>query len=93
VWAFELTQLESEIRARLAAAVGELAPARIRFAAGRIPETGSDLEPAAKKSEPKVSAEHFAEGERVASVIADPHLREAVAKAVAVSLADARNAR
>jgi hypothetical protein len=92
VWAFELTQLESEIRTRLTAAVGELAPARIRFAVGRIPETGSDPEPEAKRSEPKVSAEQFAEGERVASGIADPHLREAVAKAVAASLADARKA-
>ena len=93
VWAFELTQLEGEIRARLATAVGELAPARIRFAVGRIPETGSDPAPEAKTSEPKVSAEHFAEGERVASSIEDPRLREAVAKAVAASLAAARNAR
>ena len=92
VWAFELTQLEGEIRARLAAAVGELAPAHIRFAVGRIPETGSDPETEAKKSGSKVSAEHFAEGERVASAIAAPGLREAVAKAVAASLADARKA-
>ena len=92
VWAFELTQLEGEIHTRLADVVGELAPARLRFAIGRLPETGLDPEPDAKKSAPKVSAEHFAEGERVASAIADPGLREAVAKAVAASLADARKA-
>ena len=90
VWAFELTQLEQEIRARLTAALGELAPARIRFAVGHIPETGSDPETEVKRSAPKVTREQFAEGERVASSIADPHLREAVAKAVAASLADAR---
>ena len=93
VWAFELTQLEQEIRARLTAALGELAPARIRFAVGHIPETGSDPETEVKKSAPKVTGEQFAEGERVASSIADPHLREAVAQAVAASLADARNSR
>jgi hypothetical protein len=92
VWAFELTQLEAEIRARLAEAVGELAPARLRFAVGRIPETGVESEPDANKSAPRVRAEHVAEGERVASAIADPGLREAVVKAVAASLASARKA-
>jgi hypothetical protein len=93
VWAFELTQLEQEIRARLAAAVGDLAPARIRFAVGHIPETGSDPETEVKKNAPEVNAEHVAEGERVASAIADRDLRKVVAKAVAASLADARKAR
>jgi hypothetical protein len=93
VWAFELTQLEGEIRRRLVTALGETAPARIRFAVGRIPETGSDPDAEAKKSAPKVSAAHSAEGERVASSIEDPCLREAVARAIAASLADARNAR
>ena len=93
VWAFELTQLEPEIRARLTAALGETAPASIRFAVGRIPESGSDPDQEAKRSAPKVTPEQFAEGERVASSITDRELREAVAKAVAASLADARNAR
>jgi hypothetical protein len=92
VWAFELAQLEGEIRGRLEAALGEDAPARIRFAVGPIPESGSDPDSEVKKSAPKVSAAHFAEGERVASSIDDPRLREAVAKAIAASLADARNA-
>jgi hypothetical protein len=93
VWAFELTQLEGEIRTRLEEALGENAPARLRFTVGHIPETGSGPEPEAKKSAPKASAAHVSEGERVASSIEDPGLREAVARAVAASLADARNAR
>ena len=93
VWAFELTQLEGEIRTRLEEALGENAPVRLRFAVGHIPETGSDPEPDAKKSARKVSAAHRAEGERVASSIEDPGLRDAVARAIAASLADARKAR
>jgi hypothetical protein len=93
VWAFELTQLEGEIRTRLEEALGENAPARLRFTVGHIPETGSDPEPDAKKRAPRASAAHVAEGERVASSIEDPGLREAVARAIAASLADARNAR
>lgn len=93
VWAFELTQLEPEIRARLTAALGEAAPMSIRFAVGRLPEPGSDPDPEAKKSAPKATAQQSAEAERVASPIADRELREAVAKAVAASLADGRKAR
>ena len=93
VWAFELTQLEPEIRTRLTAALGETAPASIRFAVGRIPESGSDPDPEEKKSAPKVTAEQSAEAERVASSITDRELREVVAKAIAASLADARKAR
>lgn len=93
VWAFELTQLEGEIRTRLEEALGENAPERLRFAVGHIPETGSDPEPDTKKSAPEASAAHRAEGERVASSIEDPGLRDAVARAIAASLADARKAR
>ena len=75
VWAFELTQLEPEIRTRLTAAVGDSAPSGIRFAVGRIPELGSDPDQEAKKSAPKVTAAQSAEGERVASSIADRELR------------------
>ena len=37
-WAFELQQLEGEIAGRLREAVPESAPARLRFAAGPLPE-------------------------------------------------------
>ncbi len=37
-WAFELAQLEPEISARLAHALGEAKPRRLRFAPGPLPE-------------------------------------------------------
>jgi hypothetical protein len=88
-WAFELTQLEGEIRKRLDDAVGESAPDRLRFAVGHIPETGSDPAPKEKRSAPKVSEALSAEGERIAASIEDPALREVVARAAAASLATA----
>lgn len=88
-WAFELTQLEREIRTRLRDAVGEAAPTRLRFAVGHIPETGSDPAPKEKHAVPKVSEALAAEGERIAASIEDPTLREVVARAAAASLATA----
>jgi hypothetical protein len=88
-WAFELTQLEAEIRRRLGDAVGEAAPERLRFAVGHIPETGPEAEPNQKRTVPKVSAALSAEGERIAASIEDPALREVVARAAAASLATA----
>jgi hypothetical protein len=86
-WAFELTQLEVEIRRRLGDAVGAAAPERVRFAVGHIPETGSDAVPKEKRTVPKVSEALSAEGERIAASIEDPALREVVARAAAASLA------
>ena len=90
VWAFELTQLGEEIRERLAAALGANAPVRLRFAVGHIPETGSDPEPEVKRTVPKVNDALAAEGEKIAAGIANPALRDVVAKAAAASLAAAR---
>jgi hypothetical protein len=89
-WAFELTQLEAEIRKRLQGAAGEAAPKSIRFAVGHIPEAGSDSVSTEKRTVPKVDAALAAEGKRIAASIADPALREAVAQAAAASLAAAR---
>jgi hypothetical protein len=88
-WAFELTQLEAEIRTRLRHAVGEATPERLRFAVGHIPETGSDAAPKEKRAVPRVSEALAAEGERIAASIEDPALREVVARAAAASLATA----
>jgi hypothetical protein len=88
-WAFELTQLEGEIRRRLSEAVGEAAPERLRFAVGHIPETGSDPAPKEKRTVPRVSEALSAEGDRIAAAIEDPALREVVARAAAASLATA----
>lgn len=88
-WAFELGLLESEIRARLAAALGRSAPESFRFAPGRLPE--APLEAVEKRSSAPVeptSAEQF-EGERMAATIEDQNLRKVVARAAAASLARA----
>lgn len=88
-WAFELGLLESDIRARLAAALGKRAPEGLRFAPGRLPE--APLEAAEKRprapAEP-TPAEQF-EGERMAATIEDQNLRKVVARAAAASLARA----
>jgi hypothetical protein len=88
-WAFELTQLEGEIRKRLSDAAGDAAPARLRFAVGHIPETGPEPETKEKRTVPRVTEALSAEGERIAAGIEDPALRELVARAAAASLATA----
>jgi hypothetical protein len=88
-WAFELSQLETEIRKRLSDAVGEAAPPRLRFAVGHIPEAGLDPAPKEKRAVPRVNEALSAEGERIAASIEDPALREVVARAAAASLATA----
>jgi Dna[CI] antecedent, DciA len=85
IWAFELKSRAEEIRARL----GEHAPPRLAFAPGPVPEP---LEPAAAASEnapPEPTAEHLAEADSLVRVIRDEELRKVVAKAVALSLANA----
>jgi hypothetical protein len=88
-WAFELAQLEGRIRD----ALGELAPARLRFTVGPLPEavhTGSE-EPRRAPLEP--SPEQVRQAEALASEIADENLRKVVAKAASLSLANARSSR
>jgi hypothetical protein len=89
-WAFELSQLEAQVRAQLAEHLADTVPARLRFAVGHVPETGSDPEPKEKRTVPKVNATLRAEADRIAAPIGDPELRDAVAKAAAASLAAAR---
>lgn len=86
VWAFELGQLEAQLLERLRAEVGALAPARLRFAVGRLPEP--EAEPEGRRTstiEPSESDRETAR--RLAAEIADDELRETVAEAVAHSLA------
>ncbi len=88
-WAFELGQLEARIRESL----GEVAPHRLRFAVGPLPEpVPADVEQgSARVVEP--SPEHTAKGEQIAAEIADENLRKVVAKAAALSLAKAESDR
>jgi hypothetical protein len=83
-WAFELAHLEQRLRSSL----GDVAPPRMRFVVGPLPELET---PAAApfRAPLSPSAEEIAKGEQLASAIADENLRKVVAKAAALSLASA----
>jgi len=89
IWAFELTSRAAEIQTRL----GDLAPARLAFAPGPLPEHSPEAieAPAADPLQP--SPEHLAKADSLARGIRDEDLRKVVAKAVALSLANADNDR
>jgi hypothetical protein len=88
-WAFELAQLETDIRARL----GAIAPKRIRFAPGPLPEpeTPARVGDAAHALRPSPAERKTAAS--LAARIADENLRKLVARAAAASLARARSDR
>ena len=88
-WAFELAQLERELKERLAG----LAPPRLRFVPGPLPEP--DLSPTGEVARrvPEPSPEDAREGAEIAALIDDEKLRNLVARAAAASLAKARNSR
>jgi hypothetical protein len=83
-WAFELAQLEDRIRGSL----GELAPARLRFAVGPLPEA-AEAPGGALRKVAQPSAEHLARASELTAGIGDENLRKVVAKAAAASLARA----
>ena len=88
-WAFELAQLEADIRKRL----GSAAPATLRFAPGPLPEPDlTEAEQAALRPV-QPSAEDAETAARIAAPIDDEMLRKLVARAAAASLAKARNGR
>ena len=89
-WAFELTQLSATIQERLGATL-ESAPTSLRFAPGRLPELGGESEKDRKRTVPSPSPAAVAAGEEIAASIADPSLREAVARAAAASLETAED--
>ena len=86
-WAFELAQLEADIRARL----GDAAPEKIRFAPGPLPEP--DLTETEKVARVPVrpSANDVETAAKIAAPIDDEMLRKLVARAAAASLAKARS--
>jgi len=88
-WAFELTQLEETIRARLAEQMTEPPPRALRFAPGPLPELGSDPVPTLCRTVPGPSPAQEAAGREIAAEIGTSELREAVARAAAASLAAA----
>ncbi len=88
-WAFELEQLSTDIRARL----GELAPARLRFAPGPLPEPDTSVPDEAVRNVPAPSADELDTASWLAAKIEDEKLRKLVARAAAASLAKARSNR
>ena len=82
-WAFELGQLESEIRSRL----GELAPHRLRFAPGPVPEPAPSALEHAHEPPPDPTPEQVEQARGWASAIGSEELRKTVEKAARASLA------
>ena len=90
-WAFELGRMEAEVRAKLAALLGDAAPPALRFAPGHVPSPPADESPAPEPVSP--TPEEASEADRLAAGIEDPRLREAVRRAVAAGLARGRGDR
>jgi predicted nucleic acid-binding Zn ribbon protein len=85
-WAFELAQLEPKLLVPLREALGETAPAALRFAPGKLPERSSEE----IESRPRRGREPTAEERELAAALAagieDENLRKVVAKAALASL-------
>jgi predicted nucleic acid-binding Zn ribbon protein len=90
-WAFELTHLEDTVRVRLEGRLGKDAPARLRFAPGRLPEPGAESVETLRRVVPIPAPSAQAAAAEIAADVASPKLREAVARAVAASLAGAES--
>jgi hypothetical protein len=88
-WAFELGLLEADIRQRLDAALGADAPAKLRFAPGRLPEPPREASDQRRNKPPEPTPAQQREAARLAAPIEDENLRKIVAKAAAASLAKA----
>jgi hypothetical protein len=89
VWAFELATRAEEIGARL----GELAPARLVFVAGPLPEPSPEAAGEPQRTGVEPSPEHHRQAASLVRGIRDEDLRKIVAKAVAMSLAAAESSR
>jgi hypothetical protein len=88
-WAFELEQLAPDIRRRL----GALAPKKLRFAPGPLPEPETPAVDGAAVEVLQPSAEDLDAAAALAAEIDDEKLRKLVARAAAASLAKARSGR
>jgi predicted nucleic acid-binding Zn ribbon protein len=92
-WAFELTQLASNLLDRLAETLPAECPTGVRFVPGRVPEP-----PAPPATEPRrppinVGSEERRRAGELAEAIADDELRERVARAAELSLAQTASSR
>ena len=89
-WAFELGAHAAEILERLREALGDDAPAALRFTPGRVPDPVSDDPAQPLSPAPEPTDSDRAEAARLAAAIEDPELRALVARAAAASLVTAR---
>jgi hypothetical protein len=85
-WAFELGQLEETILERLREALGDAAPARLRFAVGPLPERAAEPAETRAPAPPPAGPQERAEAAAIALAVEDPALRELIARAAAASL-------
>ncbi|MGZ4337291.1 MAG: DUF721 domain-containing protein [Gaiellaceae bacterium] len=92
-WAFELTQLASQVCERLREGLGDGAPAQLRFRPGPLPEAPAGTSPHLSRRAPAISPEDRERAVELARGIEDGELRELVARAAAASLAAAASDR
>jgi hypothetical protein len=85
-WAFELTQLEADVRSRLGATLGEGVPKKLRFAPGPLPAPAAEPAETAPRERLVASAKARSQAASLAAEIEDDELRDAVARAAAASL-------
>jgi hypothetical protein len=90
IWAFELGRMAGDVLERLRAEAGEDAPAALRFAPGPVPEPQSPAPADRDRALLEVDPDDTAEAARIAAAVEDEDLRSLVARAVAASLARAR---
>ena len=86
-WAFELAQLEPKLLERLGEELGDVAPAGLRFAPGKLPERADTSTQTGSKRGRDPTGEELRLAEELAGEIEDESLRKVVAKAAAASLA------
>jgi Dna[CI] antecedent, DciA len=89
VWAFELGTRAEQIRGRL----GEVAPPRLVFAPGPLPEPPVEAPADARRLGVTAASEHHEEAASLVRGIRDENLRKIVAKTIATGLAAARSGR
>ena len=90
-WAFELTQLEAMIRKRLEEALREAWPGRVRFAPGRLPESGLPETVPEGQAAPRPGPRERSRAAELVAFIDNEELRALAARAAAACLAKARS--
>lgn len=85
-WAFELTQLEPDVRSRLGVKLGPDVPKKLRFAPGPLPAPAAEPSETAPRERLLASEKARSQAASLAAGIEDEELRDAVARAAAASL-------